>query len=45
MVPTAVAHGHPVPATLFWSNTAYAAVYITLVLLASMLIFQNRNLK
>jgi ABC-type transport system involved in multi-copper enzyme maturation permease subunit len=42
---TSVAHGHPVPAGLFWWNTTYAVVYITLVLLASMLIFQNRNLK
>ena len=42
---TSVAHGHPVPASLLWWNTAYAGVYIALVLLASTLIFQNRNLK
>lgn len=42
---TSVAHGHPVPAALIWGNTAYAAVYITLALLASALIFQNRNLR
>lgn len=42
---TSAAHGHPVPATLVWHNTAYAALYIGLVLAASALIFQNRNLK
>ena len=42
---TTVAHGHPVPAALFWWNTAYAVAYIALVLLAGILIFQNRNLK
>src|SRR3989338_7287140 len=40
-----VAQGHPVPAALLWQNTAYAALYIGLVLAASALIFQNRNLK
>jgi len=42
---TGVAHGQRVPATLLGSNTAYAGIYITLVLLASTLIFHNRNLK
>jgi ABC-type transport system involved in multi-copper enzyme maturation permease subunit len=42
---TSVAHGQPVPGALLWANTAYAALYIGLVLLASMVIFQNRNLK
>jgi len=40
-----VAHGHPVPAALLWENTAYAFLYIGLVLAAAALIFQNRNLK
>lgn len=42
---TDVAHGEPVPAALVWQNTAYAALYIALVLAVSALIFQNRNLK
>lgn len=42
---TSVAHGHPVPATLVWWNTAYALLYIGMVLGGSVLIFQNRNLK
>lgn len=44
-VATSVAHGHPVPWTLVWTNTAYGIVYIGLVLLLSILVFQNRNLK
>lgn len=42
---SSVAHNHPVPAALVWQNTAYAALYVGLVLAASALIFQNRNLK
>src|SRR3990170_202926 len=42
---SSVAQGHPVPPALLWQNTAYAALYIGLVLAASALIFQNRNLK
>jgi len=42
---TTVAHGRPVPGALLWGNTTYGAIYIGIVLLASMLIFQNRNLK
>ncbi|MGH9862155.1 MAG: ABC transporter permease [Candidatus Acidiferrales bacterium] len=42
---TSVAHGHAVPATLVWGNTAYALLYIGVVLGGSVLIFQNRNLK
>ncbi len=42
---TSVAHGHPVPAALVWWNTAYALLYIGVVLGGSVLIFQNRNLK
>ncbi|MFQ5662553.1 MAG: ABC transporter permease [Terriglobia bacterium] len=40
-----VAHGHPVAGGLVWQNTTYALLYIGLVLGASALIFQNRNLK
>ena len=42
---SSVAHDHPVPIVLVWQNTLYAALYIGLVLAASVLIFQNRNLK
>jgi len=42
---TSVAHGRPVPSALLWGNTTYGLLYIGIVLLASMLIFQNRNLK
>ena len=40
-----VAHSQPVPGSLLAFNTAYAALYIGLVLAASVLIFQNRDLK
>jgi len=42
---SSVAHEHPVPAALVLYNTAYAAIYIGLVVGASILIFQNRDLK
>lgn len=42
---TSVAHGQPVPGTLLWGNTAYAGLYLSLVLLGCCLIFQNRNLR
>ncbi len=42
---SSVAHDQPVPLALVWQNTAYAALYGALVLAASILIFQNRNLK
>ena len=42
---TAVAHGHAVPGTIVLYNTLYALLYIGLVMGASVLIFQNRNLK
>ncbi|HKZ53674.1 MAG TPA: ABC transporter permease subunit [Candidatus Acidoferrales bacterium] len=42
---TSAAHGRAVPGALLWGNTAYGALYIGIVLLASMLIFHNRNLK
>jgi ABC-type transport system involved in multi-copper enzyme maturation permease subunit len=42
---SSVAHEHPVPLELVLYNTAYAAIYIGLVVAAGMLIFQNRDLK
>jgi ABC-type transport system involved in multi-copper enzyme maturation permease subunit len=41
----AVAHGRPIPFILVAQNTAYAAVYVALALLAASAIFSNRNLK
>lgn len=41
----AAAYGRPIPLILVAQNTAYAAIYITLVLLAAAAIFSNRNLK
>lgn len=41
---TTVAHGNPVPLSLVGSNTAYALVYIGLVLVLSVVIFEKRNL-
>ncbi|MFQ5776626.1 MAG: ABC transporter permease [Terriglobia bacterium] len=42
---TSVGHGHAVPGVLVLHNTVYGALYTALVLGASMLVFQNRNLK
>ncbi len=42
---SSVAHEHPVPAALVLYNTAYAVLYIGLVVGAAVLIFQNRDLK
>ena len=42
---TGAAHGEPVPGSLLWLNSLYAVVYGGLVLVASGLIFQNRDLK
>jgi ABC-type transport system involved in multi-copper enzyme maturation permease subunit len=42
---SAVAHEHPVPAALVLFDTAYAAIYMALVVGAGILIFQNRDLK
>lgn len=40
-----VAHGRPIALSLVAQNTAYALIYIGLVLLAASAIFSNRNLK
>lgn len=42
---TQVAHGQEVPFQLLLYNTAYAAIYIGLVVGASILIFERRNLQ
>jgi Cu-processing system permease protein len=39
------AHGRAVPGTLILQNTAYAAVYCTIVLAAASVVFSRRNLK
>jgi ABC-type transport system involved in multi-copper enzyme maturation permease subunit len=41
----AAAHGRAVPAALIWQNTAYAALYCAIVLLAAAVVFSRRNLK
>ena len=41
----ATAHGESIPFALIWQNTAYAAVYVALVLIAASAIFSGRNLK
>jgi|SRR5215469_4483288 len=41
----AAAYGDPISLTLVWQNTAYAALYVTLILLAAAAVFSNRNLK
>ncbi len=41
----AAAHGRAIPLSLILHNTAYALMYIALVLLAASAIFSNRNLK
>jgi ABC-type transport system involved in multi-copper enzyme maturation permease subunit len=41
----AAAHGHPLPLSLVAQNTAYAVLYVAVVLLAASAIFANRNLK
>ncbi|HUJ30105.1 MAG TPA: ABC transporter permease [Candidatus Acidoferrum sp.] len=41
----AVAHGDSIAFSLVWQNTAYAVVYVTLLLLAASAIFSRRNLK
>jgi ABC-type transport system involved in multi-copper enzyme maturation permease subunit len=42
---TAAAHGESIPVSLIWQNTAYAALYVTLVLVAASAVFSGRNLK
>jgi ABC-type transport system involved in multi-copper enzyme maturation permease subunit len=39
------AHGNSVPFSLIWQNTLYAALYVTLLLLAASAVFSGRNLK
>jgi ABC-type transport system involved in multi-copper enzyme maturation permease subunit len=39
------AHGRTIPGVLILQNTAYAAVYCTILLVAASLIFSRRNLK
>jgi len=41
----AAAYGEAIPFSLVWRNTLYAAMYVTLVLLAASAIFSRRNLK
>jgi ABC-type transport system involved in multi-copper enzyme maturation permease subunit len=42
---TAAAHGESIPASLIWQNTAYAALYVALVLVAASAVFSGRNLR
>jgi ABC-type transport system involved in multi-copper enzyme maturation permease subunit len=39
------AHGETIPFSLFWQNTLYAVLYVTLVLIASSAVFSYRDLK
>jgi Cu-processing system permease protein len=41
----AAAHGDSIPFSLIWQNTLYAALYVTLLLLAASAVFSRRNLK
>jgi ABC-type transport system involved in multi-copper enzyme maturation permease subunit len=38
-------HGEHIPSSLLWQNTAYAALYVAVLLLASTAVFSGRNLK
>lgn len=40
-----VAHGSAIPFALVWQNTLYAALYVTILLLAASAVFSSRNLK
>jgi ABC-type transport system involved in multi-copper enzyme maturation permease subunit len=42
---SAAAHGDAIPPSLIWQNTAYATLYVALVLIAASAIFSGRNLK
>jgi len=42
---SAASHGDTIPFSLIWQNTAYAALYVALVLIAASAIFSGRNLK
>ena len=44
-VMSAAAHGQHIPFSLVWQNTAYAALYLLVILLAASAIFSNRELK
>ena len=39
------AHGEQIPFAWFWQNTVYAALYVSLLLIASSAVFSYRNLK
>ncbi len=39
------AHGSTIPFSLVWQNTLYAALYVTLLLIAASAVFSHRNLK
>jgi hypothetical protein len=41
----AASHGDAIPFSLIWQNTAYAALYVALVLIGASAIFSGRNLK
>jgi ABC-type transport system involved in multi-copper enzyme maturation permease subunit len=41
----AAAHGEAIPFALVWHNTLYAALYVTVILLAASAVFSGRNLK
>jgi len=42
---TAASHADPIPLSLVWQNSAYAAIYILILLLASSAVFSHRDLK
>jgi Cu-processing system permease protein len=42
---TLAAHDEAIPMALLWQNTLYAALYVTLLLVASAAVFSGRNLK
>jgi Cu-processing system permease protein len=39
------AHGETIPFSLVWQNTLYAALYVTVILVAASAVFSGRNLK
>ncbi len=41
----AASHGDAIPFSLIWQNTAYAALYVALLLIAASAVFSGRNLK
>lgn len=41
----AAAHGEAIPFALVWHNTLYAALYVTVILIAASAVFSGRNLK